>query len=231
MTVNANMSDLTIIIPAYNEERVIIEAIKQVRSKNKKAKIIIINDGSTDKTLSKLATLEKDTLLSVITHQKNRGHGAAVKTGFKATDTPFVGFIDADLTYDPGDFPKLLAFMKENSLDCIWANRLKGKVNKMSLLRKIGNRMLLLSFLIFAQARVGDATSGHRIFRTSILDSLDYESLPDSMDFITGLTKRIITRSLKYATLPTNYKERGGFSKLHVVRDFLHMFKNIVFEK
>ena len=227
----SRVDELTIVIPAYDEECGIEEGILQTHKANPDARILVVNDGSSDRTPEILSRLKSQPYISVITHATNKGYGAALKTGFRNVKTPFFGFLDADLTYDPGMFPKLLKRIKENNLDCAWSNRLAGKRNEMPMLRKIGNRTLVITFWLVTGTNIKDCTSGQRVFRTEALTRLDFETLPDGLDFISSLSKRIVSRKLKFSTIPSNYSLREGDSKLNVVKDFIRMMRNIFLEK
>lgn len=223
--------EFTIIIPAYNEESVIYEAVEDVRRHNPDALILAVDDGSTDRTGTILSSMGKKARITILNHAKNEGYGAALKHAFSHVKTPFVGFIDADLTYDPGQFPKLLEELKRWKLDCAWSNRFGGSVNEMPAIRKAGNRIINLGASLMTGRAVTDCTSGQRVFKTESLQLLDYDTLPDGPGFISALTKRTLTRGLKFATLPTDYRERGGVSKQKIISGFLRIIYDLTRER
>lgn len=221
-------SELTIIIPAYNEEASISRAVEEVRRSNPEALILAVDDGSTDQTGEILSGMRKKPRMTIIGHARNEGYGAALKHAFSHIKTPYVGFIDADLTYDPRLFPKLLHEVKTRNLDCAWSNRFGGGVNEMPTLRKIGNRFINLTFYILTGKKIKDCTSGQRVFRTQALLRLDYESLPDGLGFISALSKRIVTRKLRFSTLPLDYQKRLlGNSKQKLITGFLDIIHQV----
>lgn len=219
--------ELTVVIPAYNEEGSIQHTIKRVKKYVPDSKIIVVDDGSKDKT-SKIAGKEN---VTVITHKINKGYGAALKTGLPAAKTKYVAFLDADMTYDPKYFPEMLEYMKKLSLDCIWGNRFKGSENRMPFIRKIGNRVISFACFLATGKNVGDCSSGQRILKTSIIKNLDIGTLPNELDFITAMTKRILSRKLKYKIIPVNYGGRKGSSKLSLFRHGYKMIRNVILEK
>jgi glycosyltransferase involved in cell wall biosynthesis len=224
-------SELTVVVPVYNEKASIEKTVLEINRRLPKATILAVNDGSKDSSLKILSGLKKKmNNLIVINHAKNKGYGAALKTGFINAKTEYIAFLDADLTYDPKYIKTLLKEIKTKNLDCVWCDRFSGR-NKMPPLRKIGNRMLQLSMLFFTARWVNDVSSGERLFRRKVLMKLNPETLPDGLDTITALTKRIVKRKLKYNLLPIDYKERSGSSKLNIFKDFLRMLKNIIVEK
>ena len=223
--------EITVIIPAYNEQDSIESTIEQVFRDVPGARVLVVNDNSRDRTLEILTMLQKKhRTLDVITHPKNRGYGGALKTGFRNARTTYLSFLDADLTYPPDRIPVLLRLVKEKNMDCAWCNRFT-KESRMPLVRKIGNKLLVALFLLVTQRYVPDISSGERVFRKASLDRIDPQSLPDGLDMITAMTKRIITRKLRYALVTCSYAQRGGSSKLNIVTDFLRMSRNILFER
>lgn len=219
--------DLTVTIPAYNEEASIKDTIKSVKMHVPQCTIIVVDDCSTDKT-NEIAKNEK---ARVIRHAKNKGYGAALKTGMLAARTKYVAFLDADMTYDPVYFPAMLDYMKKEDLDCIWGNRFAGAKNKMPAIRKFGNKVISFIFWLATMRNVGDSSSGQRVLKTSALEKLDIGTLPDDLDFITALSKRTVSRKLKYKIIPINYHKRRGSSKLALFRHGFRMIRNVLMEK
>lgn len=219
--------ELSVVVPAYNEQASIQETIRNIKSSVPDSEIIVVDDCSRDNT-KKIAMQEK---VKVISHKNNRGYGAALKTGIAAAKTKYVAFLDADMTYDPKYFPAMLETMKRMGLDCIWGNRFAGTKNKMPLIRKIGNRGISFIFWLVTFHNIGDSSSGQRILKTDSVNRLDLKTLPDDLDFITALSKRIVSRKLKYKVVPINYEKREGSSKLSLIRHGYRMIKNILVEK
>lgn len=219
--------ELTVVVPAYNEESSIGNTIISIRNRLPKAKIIVVNDCSSDGTKE---IAEKEGAV-VVSHNVNKGYGESLKTGMRMAKSEYVAFLDADLTYDPCYFPIMLDYMKKYNLDCVWGNRFGGTKNKMPFIRKIGNRLFTLIFLLITGKNVYDCSSGQRMLRTSALEKIDFETLPKELDFITALSKRIVSRGLKYKVMPINYEKREGSSKLSLLKHGYRMIRNIVFEK
>jgi glycosyltransferase involved in cell wall biosynthesis len=219
--------ELSIIIPAYNEEKSIEETIKNIIKYNPDGRIIVVDDGSSDKTRERSESLG----VRVISHKRNRGYGAALKTGFRNADTDLLTFLDADLTYHPKYLPTLLEKLKRENLDIVWGNRFGGKVNKMPRSRKFGNRMISLVLFIMSLKWVNDCTSGERLFRKEFLKKIDIESISDDLDFITGLTARIVKRKVRFDEIPMDYHERGGSSKLKRVKHGYKMIRNVIVDR
>ena len=225
------MKDLTVIIPIYNEEKSIKETIDSI-NRHINCEILAINDCSTDNTLKILKSLKrKNKNLKIISKKINKGYGAALKTGFLNTKTKFLGFLDADLTYHPKYIPRLLNLIKKDNLDCAWCNRYGGKFNEMPLERKIGNKIIVLMFFIVTGKYIPDVTCGERVFKKKAMMRLSPKTLPNGLDMISALSKRIVSRKLRYKIIPCDYANREGSSKLNVVKDFINMIRNVFFER
>jgi glycosyltransferase involved in cell wall biosynthesis len=221
-------SKLTVVIPAYNEENAIEETIKEVFKTNPECKIIVVDDCSKDSTFSILKKIKNENF-KVIRHTQNKGYGGALITGFLAAKTPYVAFLDADLTYPPNYIHEMLNKIEKQNLDVAWGNRFAGK-NESPLIRKIGNAMLSFFFLLIVQRFVPDVACGERVFRKDALMKIDPKTLPKGLDMITAMTTRIVRRKLKYALFPIDHRKREGASKLKIVSDFIKMVKNMIVE-
>lgn len=218
------MANVSVIIPVYNEEKSIEAAIKRVRKFCLGSELIVVDDGSSDRT----AEIAKGLGVKLISHGRNLGYGAALKTGLYGAKTEYVAFLDADMTYDPKYIPVLLEHARVEGLDVAWGNRFGGGYNRMPLVRKIGNRIISIVMFLMTARRVSDCASGERLLRKDILDKLGLEELPDDLDFITALTKRIVTSGVRYREIPMDYEERSGNSKLRIFRHGYRMVRNIL---
>ena len=226
------MKDLTVLVPAYNEESSIRKTIEEISRYNPKAKILVINDASTDRTLDIIKKLKLGYKnLDFISHKKNGGYGAALKTGFLNVKTDYVAFLDADMTYHPKYLQKLMNVLKKYNLDCSWCNRFGGERNKMPFIRKIGNKMLSLLFTLMTFRYIPDIASGERLFKRESLLKISPQTLPNGLNMITAMTKRIVKRRLKFKLIGIEYFMRKGASKLNIVKDFIKMSYSIIFEK
>lgn len=152
---------VTVVIPAFNEEKTIGEVITGVRSQVPEARILVINDGSTDKTAQVAEAAGAD----VISHPLNKGNGASIKTALRAIEGGIVAVIDGDGQHSPAELPMLLERL--NQFDLVVGVRSFAN-NEGSALRNFGNVILreLASFL--AERKIADLTSGFRAFRHHI---------------------------------------------------------------
>ena len=209
-------TDISIIIPTYNESETIGDVIKKIKTLCPEAEIIIINDGSTDDTVS----VAKETGAIVFSHPYNIGNGAAIKSGIRIASGDVLVFMDGDGQHDPEDIGKMLEYFPE--YDMVVGARLKG--NKVLRIRSFGNRILNWLASYVAKFRVLDLTSGFRAVKSEIAHNLLY-LLPNTYSYPTTLTLGVLRngRSLKY--LPINIQGRKkGKSKIRPFRDGLKFF-------
>jgi len=219
------MTTLTIVIPAYNEENgiaTIIERVLAVRPDLRdacidKLELLVVNDGSRDKTAAIAQEIaDKDPDLKVISHPKNRGYGAALKTGFAMATGELVGFLDADGTYPPEYFPQLCRAALDGG-DIVIGSRMMGSDSKMPVTRRIGNIFFATLLSVLGAQRVTDSASGMRVFKRSILARIF--PLPDGLNLTPVMSTRALHENLKVIEIAIPYSERLGRSKLSVVRD------------
>ena len=130
--------------------------------------MLVVNDGSRDKTAEIAAGIEGVRLIS---HPKNRGYGAALKTGFNAATGELIGFLDADGTYPPEYFPKLCT-VAMNGADLVIGSRMAGAESNMPVTRRVGNFFFATLLSLISHQRVTDSASGMRVFKKSTLELL-----------------------------------------------------------
>lgn len=220
---------LSVIIPAYNEAdgiSAIIERVLAIKPALASAgvdelELIVVDDGSTDLTFE-IASKED---VCVIRHKHNRGYGRALKTGFNAARGELLGFLDADGTYPPEQFPKLCEGVLLGG-ELVVGSRRSGAESQMPVVRKVGN--FLWSNLITALTgqRVTDPATGMRVFRKKTLVQL--YPLPDGLNFTPVMSTRAINEQIKLLEIPIPYSERVGRSKLGVVSDGFLFLNSII---
>lgn len=221
------MSTLSIVIPAYNEEDGIANIAGRVLAVKDSladagiqlAEVLIVDDGSSDRTAEIVAAIDG---VKLIRHPRNRGYGAALKTGFREACGEFVGFLDADGTYPPEHFPQLCQPALKGA-ELVIGSRMAGAESQMPFTRRLGNLFFANLLSIVARRRVSDSASGMRIFRRDILERI--YPLPDGLNLTPVMSTRALHEGIKMVEVPIPYSERLGRSKLSVVRDgsvFLH---------
>jgi len=224
------MSTLSVVIPAYNEEdgiAAIVERVLAVREPLAEAgmglEVIVVDDGSTDRTAAITRRYDGVTLVS---HERNAGYGAALKTGFALARGEWLGFLDADGTYPPEHFPQLCRAALEQEADLVIGSRRSGAESEMPLMRRVGNLLWSNLVTLMGNHRVADPASGMRVIRREALPRL--YPLPDGLNFTPVMSTRAIHEGLKMVEVPIPYRERVGRSKLSVVRDGTRFLNSII---
>ena len=219
------MTTLSVVIPAYNEEQGIAEIMQRVLAvrgdleniNNLGLELLVVDDGSHDKTVeiaNQIAMINEG--VRVIKHEKNKGYGAALKTGFCNASGEWIGFLDADGTYPPEYFPKLCSLVA-NGNDLVIGSRMAGEKSEMPAVRKLGNRIFASWINLLGRAKITDSASGMRVFKREILERV--YPLPDGLNLTPIMSTRAIHEGVKMAEIPIPYSERLGRSKLSAVRD------------
>src|SRR5687768_427041 len=215
------MTLLSIVIPAYNEEKGIAEIACRVLSVEAELKnagidqleLLIVDDGSKDRTAE---VASKIAGVNLICHPKNRGYGAALKTGFSKARGELIGFLDADGTYPPEYFPHLCRAAL-NGMDLVIGSRMAGEASKMPLTRRVGNLFFATLLTILSHQKVTDSASGMRVFKREILEQI--YPLPDGLNLTPVMSTRAVHEGISMGEVPIPYSERVGRSKLSVIRD------------
>jgi len=224
---------LEIVIPAYNEEAAIEAIVRRCLDARQtiiaetpvdEVSVTVVSDGSTDRTEELARAFEPE--IRVIAYEKNRGYGAAIKTGFAAGDGELVSFLDADGTCDPEFFAPMVKALLEQEADLSLGSRM-GPQSRMPKVRRLGNRIWRMLINWMAQADISDAASGMRVIRRDALPLL--EPLPDGLHYTPTMSCRAaLDARLSMVEIPMAYEERVGRSKLSVVRDGLRFLKTIL---
>ncbi|MBW2614754.1 MAG: glycosyltransferase family 2 protein [Deltaproteobacteria bacterium] len=211
-----NKSEVSIIIPAYNEAQTVGDVVRGIRSLYPDFEIIVINDGSTDDT----GEVAKDAGAIVYSHPYNIGNGAAIKSGIRIASGDILVFMDGDGQHDPGDIEKLIEHFPY--YDMVVGARPKGY--QTSLVRAMGNRIFNWLASYVAKFRVQDLTSGFRAAKSDIARNFLY-LLPNTYSYPTTLTLGLLRsgRSLKYVAIDTKNRKTGR-SKIRVFRDGIRFF-------
>ncbi|PIN98569.1 MAG: hypothetical protein COT90_03625 [Candidatus Diapherotrites archaeon CG10_big_fil_rev_8_21_14_0_10_31_34] len=210
---------LSVIIPAFNEEKAIVSTIKQsIKEKEKiekntqikEVEIIIVNDCSTDSTEKIISQFVPQ--IKLISHEKNKGYGASIKTGIKNSESDLIAFYDADGTYPINKLSSLVTELNSNNSDMVIGSRLE-KGTKMPAQRLIGNKMFVILLNFFGSSHVKDTASGMRVLKRKITGQFD--SLPDNLSFTPAMTALAVHEKWKINFVPIHYSERTGNSKLN----------------
>jgi len=169
---------LSVVIPVYNEAATIAALIGRVQAVDVPKEIIVVDDGSNDGTRHALKELEgRYDNLRVILQLKNQGKGAALRVGFKQATGDFVLVQDADLEYDPMDYPVLLKPLIEGKADVVYGSRfLTTKEHRVLFFwHSVCNQVLTLISNMFTNLNLTDMETGYKVFRRDIIQSIGLE--------------------------------------------------------
>ncbi len=228
------MTMLSVVIPAYNEENGIADIVSRVmavqgslaRAGVDRLEILVVDDGSRDRTAEITSSIEKDCEhVHLIRHPKNKGYGAALKTGFYQARGELIGFLDADGTYPPEYFPQLCKAALDGK-ELVVGSRMAGAESRMPVTRRVGNLFFAGLLSILGRQRITDSASGMRVFKREVLERV--YPLPDGLNLTPVMSTRAIHEGIKTAEVAIPYSERVGRSKLSVFRDGKIFLQSIV---
>jgi len=212
---NPPVTPVSVLVPVYNEEAAIGETIARLervmRESGRTFELIVVDDGSTDGTASKLS----ESAATVVTHVANRGYGAALKSGLRASTHPFVAIVDADGTYPIARLPALLDRLER--ADMVVGAR-TGAVVQVPLLRRPVKWLLTRIANVLSGHRIPDLNSGMRVFRREL--ALRFGGLfPDGFSFTSTITLASHINGYRVEYVPIDYYVRTGTSSIRPVRD------------
>ena len=198
---------LSVIIPVYNEVQNIHEIIKRVQATKLAAEIIIIDDGSKDGTRDILKTLDGKKKVRVILHEKNQGKGAAVVTGMKAAKGDIILIQDADLEYDPRDYPVLLKPLQEGIADVVYGSRFLGGSHRVTMFwHQVANKLLTLITNILYDSILTDMETGYKVFYRKVIDGMTIKA--KRFNFEPEFTAKILKRKYRIYEVSISFNPR-----------------------
>jgi glycosyltransferase involved in cell wall biosynthesis len=197
---------ITVVIPAYNEAPTIARQVGRVLSQGSPTEVIVIDDASDDGTARALEALG-DPRLRVLRHERNRGKGAALRTGFAAATGDVVIVQDADLEYDPADYPVLLGPILDGRADAVYGSRFLGGPHRVLLFwHSVGNRWLTLLSNIVTNLNLTDMETGAKAFRTDVLRRITLKE--DRFGFEPEITAKLARAGARIYETPVSYSGR-----------------------
>jgi len=207
---NVKKIKISIIIPVFNEENTIITILKKISEQNIpniEMEIIVINDGSTDNSL-KIIEANSNLYSKFINLKMNKGKGGAVREGLKSVNGDFILFQDADLEYDPSEYPILFKPLLELDADIVMGSRLMSPplTRVHYFWNKVGNRCITLVFDILHNSTLTDIYSGYIVFRKDLLNPKNLRT--DGWEQQAEILSKIIKNSLKIYEVPITYYGR-----------------------
>ena len=198
---------LSIIVPAFNEADFLPEVIRRVGETPYDKEIIIVDDGSTDGTRGYLKGLVSEGI-KVMVHEKNMGKGAAMRTGIAVASGDVVIVQDADLEYDPKDYPVLLEPIIQGKADVVYGSRFLGGPHRVLFFwHSVGNSFITLISNMFTDLNLTDMETGYKAFRKKVFEAITIES--NRFGFEPEITAKVAKKGFRIYEVPISYSGRS----------------------
>ena len=203
----ARFRKLSVIVPVYDERNTVVEIVRRMRAVELPVdlEVVVVDDGSTDGTRDVLRQLH-DSTVRVITHERNRGKGAAIRSGLAQVTGDLVLVQDADLEYDPEDWPKLLAPVLKGRAQVVYGSRFTGERRNMLFLHWVGNRLLSLCTNVLYNTTLSDMETCYKLFDRELIAQIKLRA--SGFDFEPEVTAKILRRGVRIYEVPISYSGR-----------------------
>jgi glycosyltransferase involved in cell wall biosynthesis len=198
--------DVSVIIPVFNERDTIFQVVQRVQQQPIEKEIIIVDDCSTDGTAQMLKQTDWPDNVRVFFHQKNKGKGAALRTGIPHATKAITIIQDADLEYNPDDFGVVLKPILDGVADVVYGSRFLGIHRSFMLHHYIGNKMLTILTNILYNNILTDMETGYKAFRTEIIQAVKIKS--HRFDFEPEITAKVLKKGYRIYEVPIYYAGR-----------------------
>ena len=198
---------LSVIMPVYNEERTIQEIVKRVLEVPLEKELVIVDDCSTDRTSELLKVYANKAEIKVLRHEKNQGKGAAIRTGIQAATGDMIVIQDADLEYDPAEYPILVKPIIEGRADVVYGSRFLGLHRVFFFYHYLGNKFLTFLTNFLYNTMLTDMETCYKVFRAEVLKEITIHS--NRFNFEPEITAKVFKqRKLRIYELPISYYGR-----------------------
>lgn len=198
---------LSVIIPIYNEVKTIHIILERVLATGLAAEIILVDDHSSDGTRDLLAPLDGNNGIRVILHDKNQGKGAAVRTGIAAAAGEVILIQDADLEYDPRDYPALLRPIEEGVANVVYGSRFLGGPRRVVMFwHMLANKLLTLATNLLYNTILSDMETGYKVFRREVMQGITLRA--NRFDFEPEFTAKILKCKEHIYEVPISFNPR-----------------------
>lgn len=215
---------LSVVIPVYNEESTLLDLVNRVREVPIRKELILVNDCSKDRSKEILEQLEAEgkdddfNRIRVFHHEVNQGKGAALRTGFQNVDGDIVIIQDADLEYDPSEYPRLLKPIIENKADIVYGSRFLGDQAHRVLYywHYLGNKFLTILSNCFTNLNLTDMETCYKVFRRNVIDELTPKLVQNRFGFEPEITARVARRKYRIYEIAISYSGRTYAEGKHI---------------
>ena len=197
---------LSVIVPVFNEKDTLEHIVERILASPLDKEIIVVDDFSTDGTRDLLPKLE-GRVDQILYHDRNRGKGAAIRTGLAHVTGDMVVIQDADLEYDPAEYPKLVRPIVEGHADVVYGSRFTGQERRVHLFwHYMGNKMLTLLSNMTTNLNLTDMETCYKVFRTEVIRGLDLRC--DRFGFEPEVTAKVARLGVRIYEVPCSYHGR-----------------------
>ena len=193
---------LTVIVPVFNEAGTILNVVERIKKVSVEKEVIVVDDASTDGTRQLLENSGEG--VKVFFHEVNQGKGAAIRTGLAHVTGELVVIQDADLEYDPSEYPRLMAPILEGKADVVYGSRFLGGPHRVLFFwHAVGNRIVTTLSNMMTDLNLSDMETGYKIFKTEVLRKITIES--NRFGFEPEITAKIARMGCRIYEIPISY--------------------------
>ena len=227
MSVPEVVADVTVVMPAFNEEATLAVAMARVLEQSFLRELIVVDDGSSDRT-REIMHAATDPRVRAVEHARNQGKGAALRTGIALATSPYVAIQDADLEYDPADLEGLLGPLRDGRADVVYGSRFSGSSEHRVLYywHSVGNKFLTMLSNMATNINLTDMETCYKVFRREVIQAIDIEENgfgfePEVTAKVAGMGCRIYEIGVSYSGRTyaegkkINYKD--GFRAIYAI--------------
>lgn len=198
---------LSVIIPIFNEKDTLKEIISRVQATGIPDEIILVDDGSSDGTINIVKEYEGEEGFRIIIHNKNQGKGAAVRSGLNAATGDVLLIQDADLEYDPRDYPALLKPIEEGLADVVYGSRFLGGSRRVAMFwHMVANKLLTLFTNVLYNTILTDMETGYKVFKKEVVEDMPLHA--KRFEFEPEFTAKILKRNYRIFEVPISFNPR-----------------------
>tara|TARA_B100000282_G_scaffold155958_1_gene112388 strand:- start:612 stop:1301 length:690 start_codon:yes stop_codon:yes gene_type:complete len=226
-------SDYTVIMPFFNEENTLEIAVTNLVNEDFASEIILVNDGSNDKSYEIATSLQnKHEFIKLIESKENKGKGHALKLGINVASKKFIGVLDADLEYSPNDLKNLFQEIDINNLDIVCGSRFIGDFKRDNIYVRtyLANKFLSMFFSIIHREKVTDIATCLKVFRKTLFDSIDLKANGFSIEV--EILAKTLSKSDNFKEFPISYTARSyeEGKKIKLIDGFRYIYSILKFK-